>query len=136
MVRKINRDVLSLSQKSNPATIEDLQTAVDLEDTLRANADRCVGMAANMIGVNRRIIVVSVLGTIITMINPEIIKHSGEYTTEEGCLSLEGVRPAKRYNNITVRYDDKNFKPHTDTFSNYIAQIIQHEIDHCNGIII
>lgn len=136
MVRKINRDVLSLSQKSNPATIEDSQTAVDLEDTLRANADRCVGMAANMIGINKRIIVVSVMGTIITMFNPQIIKRSGEYNTEEGCLSLEGVRSTKRYNNITVRYNDKNFKTHTDTFSNYIAQIIQHEVDHCDGIII
>lgn len=136
MERKIVRDIIFLSGKSSVATADDFQTAIDLEDTLKANSYRCVGMASNMIGVSKRIIVISVMGMIMTMFNPQIIAKSGEYITEEGCLSLDGERETKRYKNITVQYQDKTMKTCTGKFSGFTAQIIQHEIDHCNGIII
>ena len=136
MIKTINRDPIFLSQKSSDAAVMDLQTAKDLEDTLRANADGCVGMAANMIGVARKIIVFDNNGIYMTMLNPEIVRKSGEYEAEEGCLSLSGVRKAKRYKHITVKYTDKSFKQRQESFSGFTAQIIQHEIDHCNGILI
>lgn len=136
MKRKIIRDVMLLSQKSTPATLADLQTVVDLEDTLRANYDICVGMAANMIGIRKCIIVISILETIVPMLNPEIIKCSQPYTAEESCLSLDGVRSVKRYKNITVKYQDRSFKTCISDFSGFTAQIIQHEIDHCNGVVV
>lgn len=137
MERPINHDILTLRQKAEKATPGDLGVARDLRDTLVANFDRCVGMAANMIGVNKRIIVVSVGGMPVVMLNPRITKKSREtYDTEEGCLSLTGVRPVTRHQSVTVRYEDMNFKVHTQEFSGYTAQIIQHEIDHCEGILI
>ena len=126
MVKKIVKDPLFLAQKSEPATEADKQVINDLLDTLRANLDRCVGMAANMIGVKKAIIVV----------NPVITKKLGAFQTEEGCLSLEGVRPCKRYEEIEVDYLDQNFKPQHGKYSGWTAQIIQHEIDHCNGVVI
>jgi len=137
MERPINRDVLTLRQKAEKATPADLPVARDLMDTLRANFDRCVGMAANMLGVNKRIIVIALGGMVVPMLNPRIVKKSKEtYDTEEGCLSLSGVRPVTRHQSITVRYEDMNFKVHTQEFSGFTAQIIQHEIDHCEGILI
>ena len=136
MIKTVNRNPIFLSQKSSDATLMDLQTAKDLEDTLKANADGCVGMAANMIGVARRIIVFDNNGTYMTMLNPEIVKKSGEYEAEEGCLSLSGIRKTVRYKFITVKYADKSFKQRQENFSGFTAQIIQHEIDHCNGILI
>ena len=137
MERPINQDVLTLRQKAEKATPADLPVARDLMDTLRANFDRCVGMAANMIGVNKRIIVIALGGMVVPMLNPRIVKKSKEtYDTEEGCLSLSGVRPVTRHRSITVQYEDMNFKVHTQEFSGFTAQIIQHEIDHCEGILI
>jgi peptide deformylase len=125
-----------LSRRSAPATREDLQVLDDLLDTLRANADRCVGMAANMIGVNKRIIAFSVGPVHIGMINPVITKRIGSYEAEEGCLSLEGVRRTIRYQSIEIEFLDRNFKQHKQVFTDLTAQIIQHEVDHCEGIII
>ena len=136
MVRPINRNILSLGVKSTPATKADLSVGDDLMDTLMANIDGCVGMAANMIGVHKNIIVFHNGLFPELMFNPEIIAKSGRYETEEGCLSLVGVRPCTRYENITVRYRDRSFKWITRSFTGYTAEIIQHEIDHCNGIII
>lgn len=136
MIKPIIRDILFLSKKSSVATKDDIPTANDLLDTLKANTKRCVGMAANMIGISKRIIVFSAGPFFFTMFNPEIISHSAEYETEEGCLSLDGVRKTKRYENITVKFQDKDFKTKTQSFSGFTAQIIQHEIDHLNGIII
>ncbi|MEE1153900.1 MAG: peptide deformylase [Acutalibacteraceae bacterium] len=136
MERKIEKDVLFLSQKSQPATMADLPVAIDLEDTLMANRERCVGLAANMIGEKKCIITFAFAMGCLTMFNPQIIKKSQPYDTVEGCLSLCGERPTKRYEVITVKYQDKSFKWHTQEFRGYVAQIIQHEIDHCNGIII
>ena len=136
MVRPINRNILSLGVKSTPATKADLSVGDDLMDTLMANIDGCVGMAANMIGVHKNIIVFHNGLFPELMFNPEIIAKSGKYETEEGCLSLVGVRPCTRYENITVRYQDRSFKWITRSFTGYTAEIIQHEIDHCNGIII
>lgn len=136
MIKPIMRDVLFLNQKSEPATEADAQVIVDLLDTLKANAEHCVGMAANMIGVKKRIIVVNVGFVNMAMVNPEIVKKDTPYKTEEGCLSLIGVRPTTRYENIEVVYLDQNFKKQRQHFSGWTAQIIQHEIDHCNGIII
>ena len=135
-IKPIMRDPIFLARKSSPATIMDLPTAKDLEDTLAFHADGCVGMAANMIGVLKNIIVFDDNGTYKTMLNPEIIKKSDEYEAPEGCLSLTGQRTAKRYYNITVRYQDKSFKWHEESFSDWTAQIIQHEIDHTNGIVV
>lgn len=136
MVRPINRNILSLSKPSVPATKADIDLGDDLLETLNANADACVGMAANMIGVHKRIIVFHNGLFPELMFNPEIVAKSGRYETEEGCLSLLGVRPCTRYENITVKYQDRSFKWHTRSFSGYTAEIIQHEIDHCDGIII
>lgn len=136
MVRPIVHDPLFLGLKSDPASQADIQTVVDLQDTLRSCLDRCVGMAANMIGVRKRIIVFCDGPMQRVLINPQIISASGEYEAEEGCLSLAGVRRTKRYQRITVKYQDQLFKPRTETFEGFRAQIIQHEIDHCNGILI
>lgn len=137
MVRPIMRDMMFLSRKSTPATKADLPVAQDLADTLRAHSHECVGMAANMIGVSKRIIVVSVGVANVVMINPVITAHSKEqYETEEGCLSLTGVRKTKRYESVTVEYCDMQMIKRKGIFTGFTAQIIQHELDHCNGIII
>ncbi len=136
MIQPIMKDVIFLGVKSVPATIEDLQVARDLLDTLAAHRDGCVGMAANMIGIRKRIIVFDNEGTDMVMFNPEIIKQEGLYETEEGCLSLTGVRKTKRYQKIKVQYQNEAFQTRIKTFSGWTAQIIQHEIDHCNGILI
>lgn len=136
MVREIMKDVFFLSQKSIPATPDDLSVAQDLLDTLEANKDGCVGMAANMIGVSKRIIVFDNEGTYSLMFNPEIVRKSGPYEAEEGCLSLSGVRKTKRWQSIKVQYQNEKFQIRLKTFSGWPAQIIQHEIDHCDGILI
>ena len=136
MIKPIVRDALFLSQKSEEATKADLPVVTDLEDTLRANRERCVGMAANMIGFRKKIIIVATGLADIVMINPVITEKSGPYETEEGCLSLPGVRKTTRYQKITVSYLDKKFAEHTQNFSGYIAQSIQHEIDHVSGKLI
>ena len=136
MVRSIVKDVVFLAQKSLPADKNDVQVITDLHDTLEANRERCIGMAANMIGVSKRIIIVSTeLGDMV-MINPVIASKAGKYETEEGGLSLVGVRKVQRYENITVRYLDESFAARKGKFSGLTAQIIQHECDHLDGIII
>lgn len=136
MIRQIVHDPLFLAVKSEPATEADGPVIADLLDTLRANLDRCVGMAANMIGVRKRIIVFCSGPMQMVMVNPQITAKSGEYEAEEGCLSLAGVRKAKRYQRITVKYQDQAFRQRTGTFEGFTAQIIQHETDHCDGILI
>ena len=136
MVQPIMKDPVFLARPSEPATKEDLQVAQDLLDTLAAHAEGCVGMAANMIGVSKRIIVFDNEGTYMVMFNPEIVKASDRYETEEGCLSLEGRRTTKRYKSIKVKYQNGDFQTRFKTYTGWTAQIIQHEIDHCNGIII
>ena len=136
MVRPIVKDPIFLGRKSRAATAEDLQIARDLLDTLTAHREGCVGMAANMIGEAVRIIVFDNEGTFMTMFNPEIVKSSGQYETEEGCLSLSGLRKTKRYRSIKVRYQNEKMQTRLKTFTGWTAQIIQHEIDHCNGILI
>jgi len=136
MVKPIMRDAFFLNQKSEEATKVDLPVAQDLEDTLKANRERCVGMAANMIGYRKRIIIVATGLADMVMINPVITKKSEPYDTEEGCLSLPGVRKTTRFQKITVRYLDKKLAEHTQSFSGYIAQIIQHECDHLEGVLI
>ena len=137
MVRELIHDPIFLSVKSEVATKEDWQVVQDLLDTLIANREACVGMAANMIGVRKRIIIFDNEGTYMTMFNPEIIKKSGPYATEEGCLSLLGdPRPCKRYKSIKVQWQTAEFQTRIKTFTGWPAQIIQHEIDHCNGILI
>ena len=136
MVREIMRDEAFLSQKAELATLEDLPVAQDLLDTLTAHKDGCVGMAANMIGVCKRIIVFDNEGKYTVMFNPEIIKKSGSYEAEEGCLSLTGIRKAKRWQSIKVQYQNEQFQTRFKTFTGWTAQIIQHEIDHCEGVLI
>ena len=136
MNKPIVRDAFFLNQRSEEATKADLPIAQDLEDTLKANRERCVGMAANMIGYRKRIIIVATGLADMVMINPVITAKAEPYETEEGCLSLPGVRKTTRYNRITVKYLDKKFAEHTQNFSGYIAQIIQHECDHLQGILI
>ncbi|USF26987.1 Peptide deformylase [Firmicutes bacterium ASF500] len=136
VVREIMRDEAFLSQKAELATLEDLPVAQDLLDTLTAHKDGCVGMAANMIGVCKRIIVFDNDGTYMVMLNPEVIKKSGPYEAEEGCLSLTGTRKAKRWQSIKVQYQNEQFQTRFKTFTGWTAQIIQHEIDHCEGILI
>ena len=136
MVKDIVHDPIFLAQKSTQATAADLPTAQDLLDTLEANRERCVGMAANMIGVLRRIIVFDNEGKSELMLNPRIIKASEPYETEEGCLSLTGLRKTRRYNKIKVEYQNTAFQTRLKTYSGYTAQIIQHEIDHCEGVLI
>ena len=129
-------DPLFLAQKSTDATKEDMQVVTDLLDTLRANLESCVGMAANMIGVKKNIIAVAAGPFQFAMINPVITKKSGAYQTEEGCLSLDGVRRCTRYQEIEVEYLDQTFKKQHGKYSGWTAQIIQHEVDHCNGVLI
>ena len=136
MIRSIVHDPFFLAQKSEPATAADKDVIIDLLDTLRANLDGCVGMAANMIGVKKRIIVFCKGSRQMVMVNPQITAGFGEYETEEGCLSLTGLRKTKRYRKINVTYLDQNFRSHTGIYDGYTAQIIQHEIDHCEGILI
>lgn len=136
MIKQIVRDPIFLQQKSEPATEADRQIIGDLTDTLRANRDRCVGMAANMIGVKKQIIAVAMGPFIMTMVNPVITKMTGKYETEEGCLSLDGVRPCARYKEIEVDYLDQNFQKQHGKYSGFTAQIIQHEIQHFSGVLI
>ncbi len=136
MVREIVHDPVFLAQPSIEATEEDLPVAADLIDTLKANLDRCVGMAANMIGERKRIIVMAKGPLAVAMINPKILSASGEYETEEGCLSLEGVRKTKRYRSIRLQWQDVQMKVHIGTLDGFQAQIVQHEIDHCDGKLI
>lgn len=136
MIKEVVKDILFLEQKSELATKDDVEVINDLIDTLRANLDHCVGMAANMIGVKKRILVFSVGDMIIPMVNPVILKKEIPYEAEESCLSLEGFRKTTRYEKIEVEYLDKNFKKHKQIFTGFTAQIIQHEVDHFEGIII
>ena len=136
MIKPIVKDVFFLGQKSDPATKQDLSVGQDLQDTLVANQDRCVGMAANMIGVRKRIIIVNIGIMNLVMYNPVILKKDTPYETEEGCLSLEGVRKTTRYQNIEVEYLDGSWKNHLQKFSGWTAQIILHEMDHLEGVII
>lgn len=137
MVKEIVYSPILLAAKSEPAVAADLQTVQDLLDTLSAHADECVGMAANMIGVRKRIIAFDNMGVYMTMLNPEIIEKSEPYEAEEGCLSfLGGPRKCLRYRKITVKWQTGGFRTMTKAFSGWTAQIIQHEIDHCNGILI
>ena len=136
MVYPINKDPLSLASKSCPIQRSCSVAGTDFLDTLRAHEEECVGMAANMIGFHKRIIVVNADGQLLLMFNPEILRTSGRYEAEEGCLSLEGIRPVTRFRSIKVRYQDANFSIRIKTFTGWTAQIIQHEIDHCNGVLI
>ena len=137
MIKTLIHDPVFLAQSAEAATVEDLQTAADLLDTLMAHRETCVGMAANMIGVCKRIIAFDNEGAYMVMLNPEIIKRSGEYETEESCLSLlGGPRKTKRYQKIKVQYQTQEFQVRLKTFTGWTAQIIQHEIDHCNGVLI
>ena len=136
MIREICRDETFLAQKAAPATADDLATAQDLLDTLTAHKDGCVGMAANMIGVNKRIIAFDNAGTYMVMFNPVIVRQSGPYEAQEGCLSLTGVRKVKRFQTIKVQWQNEKFQTRLKTFTGWTAEIIQHEIDHCEGILI
>ena len=136
MVREIMKDPLFLAQKSAPATPEDCGIAQDLLETLEAHREGCVGMAANMIGVKKRIIAFDNDGAYMVMFNPRIVKQSGPYEAEEGCLSLTGTRKTKRWKSIKVEYQNEQFQTRLKTFTGWTAQIIQHEIDHCEGILI
>ena len=136
MVREICKDAAFLAQKAEPATADDLVVAQDLLDTLVAHRDGCVGMAANMIGVNKRIIVFDSEGKYMVMFNPVIVRRSGVYEAEEGCLSLTGTRKTKRFQTIKVQWQNEKFQTRIKTFTGWTAEIIQHEIDHCEGMII
>lgn len=136
MIREICRDETFLAQKAAPATADDLATAQDLLDTLTAHKDGCVGMAANMIGVCKHIIAFDNEGTYMVMFNPVIIRQSGPYEAQEGCLSLTGVRKTKRFQTIKVQWQNEKFQTRLKTFTGWTAEIIQHEIDHCEGILI
>ena len=137
MIREIVHDPILLARRSAPAGKEDLETAQDLLDTLKANRENCVGMAANMIGICKRIIVFDDNGSLSLMFNPEILKAEDEYETEEGCLSLlGGPRKTKRFRKIKVRFQNTAMQMRVKTYTGWTAQIIQHEIDHCNGILI
>ena len=136
MIRDICKDETFLAQKAEPATPDDLSVAADLLETLEYHKNGCVGMAANMIGVNKRIIAFDNEGTYMVMFNPELVKKSGPYDAEEGCLSLTGTRPAKRWQSIKVRWQNEQFQVRLKTFTGWTAQIIHHELDHCEGIII
>ena len=136
MVREICKDEAFLAQKAVPATTDDLVVAQDLLETLAAHKDGCVGMAANMIGVNKRIIAFDNEGEYMVMFNPVIVKQSGVYEAEEGCLSLAGTRHTKRFQTIKVQWQNEKFQTRLKTFTGWTAEIIQHEIDHCEGIII
>ena len=136
MIREICKDEAVLARKSDSATAEDLPLAADLLETLAHHQDSCVGMAANMIGVCKRIIAFDNEGQYLVMFNPEIVKKSGPHDAEEGCLSLTGRRKAKRWQTIKVRWQNEKFQERIKTFTGWTAQIIQHEIDHCEGILI
>lgn len=136
MIRDICKDETFLAQKAEPATPDDIPVAHDLLETLQHHKEGCVGMAANMIGVNKRIIAFDNDGTYMVMFNPEIIKKAEPYDAEEGCLSLTGTRPTKRWKSIKVRWQNEKFQERVKTFTGWTAQIIQHEIDHCEGVII
>ena len=136
MVREICKDEAFLAQKAEPATTDDLVVAQDLLDTLVAHKDGCVGMAANMIGVNKRIIAFDNEGEYMVMFNPVIVKQSGTYEAEEGCLSLTGTRKAKRFQTIKVQWQNEKFQTRLKTFTGWTAEIIHHEIDHCEGVLI
>jgi peptide deformylase len=136
MIKPVVKDMFFLGQKSDPATKQDLSVGRDLQDTLVANQDRCVGMAANMIGVRKRIIIVNIGFMNLVMYNPVLLKKDTPYETEEGCLSLEGVRKTTRYQNIEVEFLDGSWKKHRQKFSGWTAQIILHEMDHLEGVII
>ena len=136
MIREICKDEFFLSQRAEPATAADLAIAQDLLDTLAAHKDGCVGMAANMIGVNKRIIAFDNDGIYMVMFNPVIVKQSGAYETDEGCLSLTGTRKTKRHKVIKVQWQNEKFQTRLKTFTGWTAEIIQHEIDHCEGILI
>lgn len=136
MVREIMKDTAFLSQKAEIAVAEDVSVAQDLLETLEAHRDGCAGMAANMIGINKRIIAFDNEGKYMVMFNPEIIKKSGPYQAQEGCLSLPGTRTAKRWKSIKVQYQTETFQTRFKAFTGWTAQIIQHEIDHCEGVLI
>ena len=136
MIRDICKDEAFLARRAEPAGPEDLPAAADLLETLAHHRESCVGMAANMIGVNRRIIAFDNGGTYTVMFNPEIVRKSGPYEAEEGCLSLSGTRRARRWRSVKVRWQNEKFQERLKTFTGWTAQIIQHEIDHCEGIII
>ena len=136
MVREICRDEAFLAQKAEPAAADDLGVAQDLLDTLAAHKDDCVGMAANMIGVNKRIIAFDNEGEYMVMFNPVIVKQSGLYEAEEGCLSITGTRKTKRFQTIKVQWQNEKFQTRLKTFTGWTAEIIQHELDHCDGILI
>lgn len=136
MIRDIVRDMFVLAQKSEPAAAKDKKIANDLLDTLQANSERCVGMAANMIGERKRIIAIVVGKGYLVMLNPVIVKKEAPYETEEGCLSLDGVRPVTRYARIEVEFQDVKLRRHRESFAGFTAQIIQHECDHLEGILI
>ena len=136
MIREICKDEAFLAQKAEPATAEDLALARDLLDTLAAHKEGCVGMAANMIGANKRIIVFDNEGEPMLMFNPVIVRQSGPYEAQEGCLSLTGTRKTKRFQTIKVQWQNEKFQTRLKTFTGWTAEIIQHEIDHCEGIII
>lgn len=136
MIRDICKDETFLARRGETALPADLGIAQDLLDTLMAHKDGCVGMAANMIGVNKRIIAFDNKGTYTLMFNPVIVRHAGPYEAEEGCLSLTGTRKARRYQTIKVRWQNEAFQTRLKTFTGWTAEIIQHEIDHCDGIII
>lgn len=136
MIKPIVKDIFFLRRKAETATREDIQVGIDLQDTLRANREACVGMAANMIGVNKRVIIVNMGFVDVVMFSPVLIKKDTPYETEEGCLSLTGVRKTTRYENIEVEYLDMNWKKQRQKLSGWTAQICQHELDHLEGIII
>lgn len=136
MIRDICRDESFLAQKAEPAAADDLGTAQDLLDTLSAHRDGCVGMAANMIGVNKRIIAFDNEGTYLVMLNPVIVRRDGPYEAEEGCLSLSGTRKTRRFRTVKVQWQNEKLQPRCKTFTGWTAEIIQHEIDHCEGVLI
>ncbi|MCY9805993.1 peptide deformylase [Lentilactobacillus senioris] len=136
MIQPIITNHLQLTTKAQPATIADRQIITDLKDTLAAHKEHCVGMAANMIGQNKRIIIAEIGAFPLIMVNPTITKQQQAYSTNEGCLSLTGERPTTRYQTITVKYQTEQFQPQTQQFTGFVAEIIQHEIDHCEGILI
>ncbi len=136
MIQPVMKDMLFLSQKSESASRKDLPVGRDLQDTLKANREACVGMAANMIGIKKRVIIVNMGEIDVVMFNPVLLKKDTPYEAEEGCLSLEGVRPTIRYQNIEVEYQDMQWKKRRVQLSGWTAQIVQHELDHLEGIII
>lgn len=136
MIKPINKDLKTLQQVSIPATKADLPLAQDLKDTLQANAARCVGMAANMIGVNKRVIIAAIGPLQLVMFNPRLVSKSGPYQVKEGCLSLTGQRPTTRYQKIKVRFQNEQWQPQELDLTGFPAEIVQHELDHCDGILI